>query len=49
MLTAVTLVLVALSAAPPHGFDDDLAFLRGHTEVVVLGRRAGARVAVAPE
>ncbi len=48
MLTAATLVLVALTAAPPHGFDDDLAFLREHTEVVVLGDPGGARVAVVP-
>lgn len=48
MLTVSSLVLVALTAAPPHGFDDDLAFLRQHTQVVVLGDPGGARVAVVP-
>ena len=40
--------LVALMAGPPHGFDDDVAFLRQHTQVVVLGESTGARVAVVP-
>ena len=42
------LALVALTAGPPHGFDDDVAFLRQHTDVVVLGDGGGARVAVVP-
>jgi hypothetical protein len=44
MHTFSALGLVALMAGPPHGFDDDVAFLRQHTQVVVLGESTGARV-----
>ena len=40
--------IVALMAGAHHSFDDDLAFLRQNTEVVVLGDDGGARVAVVP-
>jgi hypothetical protein len=40
--------MVALMTGTPHGFDDELAFLRQFTEVVVLGEGTGARVAVVP-
>ena len=48
-----TLLIVGLPD-PPAGhaagptFDDDVAFLRQHTVVVVLGEAPGARVAVVP-
>ena len=48
MHTFAALGLVALTAGSPHGFEDDLAFLRQHTEVVVLADATGARVAVVP-
>jgi hypothetical protein len=48
MHTIAALGLFALMAGAPQGFDDDLAFLRQHTEVLVLGEQAGARVAVVP-
>jgi hypothetical protein len=48
MLTVATLLLAALTQAPPHSFDDDLAFLRQHAEVVVLGDPKGPRLAVVP-
>ena len=48
MLGAAVLGVVALSTGPPDGFDADLAFLREHAEVVVLGDDSGARVAVLP-
>ena len=48
MHTIAALGLFALMAGAPQGFDDDLAFLRQHTEVLVLGEEAGARVAVVP-
>jgi hypothetical protein len=48
MHTAALLGLLALMTGAPHGFDDDLAFLRRHTEVVVLGDDGGARVVVVP-
>ena len=48
MLSMAALGVVALSMGPPDGFDADLAFLREHTEVVVLRDDSGARVAVVP-
>ena len=48
MLTFAALGLIALMAGPPHGFDADVAFLRQHTEVVVLADGGGARIAVVP-
>ena len=48
MHSAVFLGLLALVTGAPHGFDDDLAFLKQHTEVVVLGDATGARIAVVP-
>jgi len=48
MHTVAALGLVALMTGPPSGFDADLAFLRQHTEVVVLGDPGGARLAVVP-
>jgi hypothetical protein len=48
MHTIAALGLFALMAGAPQGFDDALAFLRQHTEVLVLGEEAGARVAVVP-
>jgi hypothetical protein len=48
MHTIAALGLFAVMAGAPQGFDDDLAFLRQHTEVLVLGEAAGARVAVVP-
>jgi hypothetical protein len=48
MHSAAWLVMIALTAEPPNGFDIDLAFLRQHIEVVVLGDDGGARVAVVP-
>jgi hypothetical protein len=30
-------------------FDDDVAFLKNHTKVIILGSKEGARVAVSPE
>ena len=41
---------IALLAAAPVSvsFDDDLAFLRQHTSVIVLGEAPGARIAVVP-
>ena len=48
MHSAAWLVMIALTAQPPNGFDADLAFLRQHTEVIVLGDPGGARVAVVP-
>ena len=40
----------ALLAAAPASvtFDDDLAFLRRHTSVIVLGEASGPRIAVIP-
>jgi len=48
MHTAAALWLLALMTGAPSGFDDDLAFLRQHTEVVVLADDTGARIAVVP-
>jgi len=50
MLSLLWLGAVALTAGvpPPASFDDDLAFLRQHTEVIVLGDDGGARIAVVP-
>jgi hypothetical protein len=48
MHTIAALGLFALMAGAPQGFDDDLAFLRQHTEVLVLAEAGGARVAVVP-
>ena len=48
MHSAALFGLFALMTGAPHGFDDDLAFLKQHTEVVVLGDATGARVAVVP-
>lgn len=39
---------LAEGAAAPAGFDEDVAFLREHTSVVVLGEATGARVVVVP-
>ena len=41
---------VVLTAAPPApaSFEEDLAFLRQHTQVIVLGDEPGARIAVVP-
>jgi hypothetical protein len=46
--SVAALGMAALVTGVPDGFDEDLAFLRQHTEVVVLGEDAGARVAVVP-
>jgi hypothetical protein len=48
MQTLSALGLVALLAGPPQGFDEYVAFLRQHTQVVVLGDAPGPRVAVVP-
>jgi hypothetical protein len=48
MQAVAALGLFALMTGPSDGFDGDLAFLRRHTEVVVLGDPGGARVAVVP-
>jgi hypothetical protein len=48
MHSAALLGLFALMTDAPHGFDDDLAFLKQYTEVVVLGDDTGARIAVVP-
>jgi hypothetical protein len=48
MHTVAAFGLFALMTGPPSGFDADLAFLRQHTQVVVLGDTGGARVAVVP-
>lgn len=50
---ALGLLFLSACAAPSatmnvKTFDDDVAFLRAHTEIVVLGSAGGARVAVAP-
>jgi hypothetical protein len=41
---------VVLTATPPApaSFEEDLAFLRQHTQVIVLGDEPGARIAVVP-
>jgi Family of unknown function (DUF6786) len=48
MATMLALGVAALLAGPPQGFDADVAFLRQHTKVVVLGEASGPRVAVVP-
>lgn len=46
LATPVTICLTAAACSAP--FDEDVAFLRRHTEVIVLTDASGARVAVAP-
>ncbi len=50
MSALLSLGAVALTAAAPApaSFEDDLAFLRQHTQVIVLGDAPGARIAVVP-
>jgi hypothetical protein len=48
MHSVAALGLFALMTGASDGFDADVAFLRQHTEVVVLGDQPGPRVAVVP-
>ena len=54
-LSLLALALPVSHSAPraarlaPRGFADDVAFLRQHTTLIVLGGAGGAQVAVAPE
>ncbi|MFI5169622.1 MAG: DUF6786 family protein [Vicinamibacterales bacterium] len=41
-------VVLTAAAPAPASFEDDLAFLRQHTQVIVLGEAPGARIAVVP-
>jgi len=46
---AAVLALSGTQSAPPATFASDLAFLKQHTKVIVLGDEGGAQVVVAPE
>ena len=47
-LLSLGAVVLTAAAPAPASFEDDLAFLRQHTQVIVLGDAPGARIAVVP-